>query len=44
MADCLRERYARYHTLSDRVLIADRGKKPMTMENVSRLARVALDR
>ena len=43
VADCLRERYARYHTLSDRVLIADRGKKPMTMENVSRLARVALD-
>ena len=43
VADCLRERYVRYHTLSDRVLIADRGKKPMTMENVSRLARAALD-
>ena len=43
VADCLRERYARYHDLSDRVLIADRGKKPMTPENVSRLAKIALD-
>lgn len=43
MADCLRERYARYHKLSDRVLIADRGKKPMTPENVSRLAKIVLD-
>ena len=43
VADCLRERYARYHKLSDRVLIADRGKKPMTPENVSRLAKNALD-
>ena len=43
VADCLRERYARYRKLSDRVLIADRGKKPMTPENVSRLAKLALD-
>ena len=43
VADCLRERYARYHKLSDRVLIADRGKKPMTPENVSRLAKIVLD-
>ena len=43
VADCLRERYARYRKLSDRVLIADRGKKPMTPENVSRLAKIALD-
>lgn len=27
VADCLRERYARYRKLSNRVLIADRGKK-----------------
>ena len=43
VADCLRERYVRYRKLSDRVLIADRGKKPMTPENVSRLAKNALD-
>lgn len=43
VADCLRERYARYRKLSNRVLIADRGKKPMTPENVSRLAKNALD-
>ena len=43
VADCLRERYARYRKLSNRVLIADRGKKPMTPENVSRLAKIALD-
>ena len=43
VADCLRERYVRYRKLSDRVLIADRGKKPMTPENVSRLAKIALD-
>ena len=43
VADCLRERYARYRKLSNRVLIADRGKKPMTPENVSRLAKLALD-
>lgn len=43
VADCLRERYARYRKLSDRVLISDRGKKPMTPENVSRLAKLALD-
>ena len=43
VADCLRQRYARYRKLSDRVLIADRGKKPMTPENVSRLAKIALD-
>ena len=43
VADCLRERYARYRKLSDHVLIADRGKKPMTPENVSRLAKLVLD-
>ena len=43
VADCLRERYARYGKLSNRVLIADRGKKPMTPENVSRLAKNVLD-
>lgn len=43
VADCLRERYARYRKLSNRVLIADRGKKPMTPENVSRLAKNVLD-
>lgn len=43
VADCLRERYARYRKLSNRVLIADRGKKPMTPENVSRLAKIVLD-
>ena len=43
VADCLRERYVRYRKLSDRVLIADRGKKPMTPENVSRLAKNVLD-
>ena len=32
VTDCLRERYARYRKLSNRVLIADRGKKPMTPE------------
>lgn len=36
VVDCLRERYVRYRKLSNRVLIADRGKKPMTPENVSR--------
>ncbi|WP_419010283.1 hypothetical protein [Dysosmobacter sp.] len=43
MADCLQKRYEKYRTVSDRVLIADRGKKPMTPENVSRLAKNALD-
>lgn len=43
VVDCLRERYVRYRKLSNRVLIADRGKKPMTPENVSRLAKIVLD-
>ena len=43
VALCLQERYARYATVSDRVIIADRGKKPMTLVNVSRLAKMALD-
>lgn len=43
VADCLQKRYEKYRTVSDRVLIADRGKKPMTPENVSRLAKNALD-
>ena len=40
---CLQKRYERYGTVSERVIIADRGKKPMTPENVSRLAKLALD-
>ena len=43
VAACLQRRYERYGSLSDRVIIADRGKKPMTPENVSRLAKLALD-
>ena len=43
VAECLQERYARYGAISDRVIIADRGKKPMTPENVSRLAKLALN-
>ena len=42
-AKCLADRYANYGAISSRVVIADRGKKPMTMENVSRLAKNALD-
>ena len=42
-AECLEKRWKRYSAVSDRVIIADRGKKPMTMENVSRLAKGALD-
>ena len=42
-AKCLADRYANYGAISPRVVIADRGKKPMTMENVSRLAKNALD-
>ena len=42
-AKCLAERYENYGAVSSRVVIADRGKKPMTMENVSRLAKNALD-
>ena len=43
VADCLQKRCEKYRTVSDRVIIADRGKKPMTSENVSRLAKNALD-
>ena len=43
VADCLQKRYEKYGTVSDRVIIADRGKKPMTLVNVSRLAKNALD-
>ena len=43
VADCLQKRYEKYRTVSDRVIIADRGKKPMTLVNVSRLAKNALD-
>lgn len=43
VADCLQKRCEKYRTVSDRVIIADRGKKPMTPENVSRLAKNALD-
>ena len=42
-ARCLRSRYSHYGAISPRVVIADRGKKPMTLENVSRLAKKALD-
>ena len=41
--DCLRRRWERYHDLSDRVVLTERTKKPMTPENVSRLAKIALD-
>ena len=40
---CLKKRFLLYGRISDRVIIADRGKKPMTPENVSRLARRALE-
>lgn len=43
VAECLQKRYEQYSTISDRVIIADRGKKPMTLVNVSRLAKNALD-
>ena len=43
VADCLQKRCEKYRTVSDRVIIADRGKKPMTPENVSRPAKNALD-
>ena len=43
VTECLRKRHEKYGTVSDRVVIADRGKKPMTPENVSRLAKLALD-
>ena len=39
VAECLQKRYEQYSTISDRVVIADRGKKPMTLVNVSRLAK-----
>ena len=42
-AKCLADRYKNYSAVSPRVVIADRGKKPMTPENVSRLAKIALD-
>lgn len=42
VAECLQKRYEQYSTISDRVIIADRGKKPMTLVNVSRLAENAL--
>ena len=42
-AKYLADRYANYGAISPHVVIADRGKKPMTMENVSRLAKNALD-
>ena len=42
-AKCLADRYKNYSAVSPRVVIADRGKKPMTLENVSRLAKNALD-
>lgn len=38
VAECLRRRHEKYGTVSDRVVIAERGKKPMTLVNVSRLA------
>lgn len=31
VAECLQKRYEQYSTISDRVIIADRGKKPMTL-------------
>ena len=40
---CLKKRFLLYGRISDRAIIADRGKKPMTPENVSRLARLALE-
>ena len=43
VAECLQKRYEQYSAISDRVVIADRGKKPMTLVNVSRLAKNALD-
>ena len=43
VVECLQKRYEKYRTVSDRVIIADRGKKPMTLVNVSRLAKNALD-
>ena len=43
VAECLQKRYEQYSTISDRVVIADRGKKPMTLVNVSRLVKNALD-
>lgn len=41
--DCLRRRWERYHDLSDRVVLTERTKKPMTPESVSRLAKLALE-
>ena len=43
VAECLQKRYEQYSAISERVIIADRGKKPMTLVNVSRLAKNALD-
>lgn len=43
VAKCLQKRYERYGSVSERVIIADRGKRPMTLVNVSRLAKSALD-
>lgn len=43
VAECLQKRWTLYHEQSERVIIAERGRKPMTPENVSRLAKIALD-
>ena len=43
VAECLQKRWALYHEQSERVVIAGGGRKPMTPENVSRLAKIALD-
>ena len=43
VVDCLQKRYELYHQLSGHVIVTDRSKKPMTPENVSRLAKQALD-
>ena len=32
VTECLRKRHEKYGTVSDRVVIADRGKKPMTLD------------
>lgn len=42
-AQCLALRRRMYGDLSDHVVLADRGKRPMTPQSVSRLARLALD-
>lgn len=42
LADCLRDRHARFAARSDRVILSDRSGRPMTPENVSRITALAL--